>query len=307
MNTAINTNTARGRLTLTVCISTCYGDISIFPTIESIRASRDVVIDRLILIADRTPIPAASQARLKNLGVEFVWNEKEGSLPSKIAQALAMCDTDIFVTTQDDVIFEPTAIAGIERAFRDPAVTMVSSVIQPVPAASMRGSLMDSIIRVPGRIARAWNGGDNYLSSSGRCQSFRTRFMKKMRLPELVNFDAFVYFENKRLGGRMAVAWDSVVRIRPPQTMREQLRPSSRYQNSRLEVLPAFDTDIATEYVIPAGALVGGFLGELVRYPLAALMYVAVYAYTRLFRLAPSKVLKTSWSADASTKQASAK
>ena len=290
-------NDAKKQLSITIGIPTRYGGIDLVPTIESVRASIGVVIDRLLVVADRTPIPPEIKNRLRELGVELVWNDKEGTWVKKIKQMLAMCTTDIFITTQDDVIFEPNTVAEIAKAFEEGEhVTMVSSAILPLVAKTFFESILSVGVRVSGRIASFWNGGDNYLSASGRCLSFRTKFMEKFEIPEqIINADAFLYFKNKELGGVMRHASQSIVCIDQPKTLREQLGPSSRYQISKTELSRYFKNDISAEYRIPLYVGVRAVFAEFLRRPFRTLAYVGVFAYTRARRLPITKIANPFW------------
>ena len=293
-----------GRLSVTVGIPTCYGEASILTTVKSILASRDVCIDRISIVADRTPLPPEVRAQLNELGVHVVWNDTEGSQPKKIKQMVDECDTDILVTTQDDVFFGPHTLAEIVRGFSEnESVTMVCSIIEPLPPKTFVESILSAAVRVPFRIARLWKKGDNYLSASGRCLSFRTSFIQKFRIPEnMVNGDAFLYFENKRLEGIALQATHSIAYIRQPQTLRDQIGPSSRYQIQREELADYFTFDLAPEYRIPLGVGLSAVLIELMRHPVATLLYLPILIYTRIFRQPSKKVFNPLWDLDKSTK-----
>ena len=299
-----NTHTLNKRFTATVGIPTCYGKRAILKTLESIRASEGTVIDRIVVIADRTPFAPEVRKEIEDLGVMFIWNDTEGSQPKKIKQMVDLCDTDILITTQDDVIFDAHAAAEIVNAFcTSDAVTMVSTVIEPLPPKTFVESVLSAAVRIPFRIAKMWNGGDNYLSASGRCLSFRTNLIKKFRIPaDMVNGDAFLYFENKRLGGKMCHAIRSVAYIRQPQTVRDQIGPSSRYQIQQDELASYFDVDLTPEYRIPFFVGFSASAIELFRHPINTAFYLPLLAYTRIFRQPVKKAYNPLWDLDHSTK-----
>ena len=148
-----------------------------------------------------------------------------------------------------------------------------------------------------------WKSGDNYLAANGRCLSFRADFAKQFRLPEkMLGGDAFLYFENRRLGGLMAQATSSIVYIRQPQTISDQIGPSSRYQIQEEELSKYFDFDLASEYRIPFLIGLYAVLLELTHHPVNTLLYLPLLVYTRLFRKSSHKILNTMWKADTSTK-----
>lgn len=292
------------KITITVAIPTRYGGAGLVPTVENIRASKGAEIEKLLVIADRIPIPHDIRERLEELGVSLVWNNEEGTLAKKVKQMIEMCDTDILISTQDDVLFKPDTIARIVDAFNEgEQVTMVATKIAPLPEKSFTGSIIGQAVRIPGRIASLWNRGDNYLAANGRCLSFRTQFAKKFRIPEkLVNLDAFLYFENKRLRGVMRLAEDSVAFIHAPETVQEQVRPSSRFLASQQELAPYFPYNLSHEYRIPFFAGIRAGLAEVALRPLQTICYLFVLAYTRLRRQGTQEALNPFWKIETSTK-----
>jgi cellulose synthase/poly-beta-1,6-N-acetylglucosamine synthase-like glycosyltransferase len=294
-----------GNLTVTVCISTCYGGISLPSVIESIKASKGVLINRLVVIADVTPIPSSIMDTLLENNVEVIWNDVNGTHNKKLMQVRDMCFTDILITTCDDVMFETNTILEIVKIFsQDEKTTMVSTVVMPLSPETLIESVLGSSLRITENIVNYWNGGDNYLASSGRCLSFRNEFFKKFRnIPGIVNNDQFFYFENKRLGGLIEHNPRSVVYIRPPQTLKDHMRPSSRYQFGQYEVQNYFPYSISGEYAIPFRVKVKSFWQEFLLHPVTTLLYVLIFIYTRMFPWEQRRALAPIWSDGLSTKK----
>ncbi len=314
MNTAKNTTKTetvaagiRKPLSLMVGIPTCYGDPSILKVVEKILASRNTVIDRFVIISDSIPLPDTVQTRLRELGIELCWNDEAGSWMEKIKQMVDMCDTDILVLTQDDIIFEPDTISAIAREFeKNYEITMVTSMVKPLPPKTFVENIVSEAVLIPFHITTQWKGGDNYLSASGRCLSFRTGFAKGFHFPkEIVSGDAFLYFENKQFGGRMVQATDSIVYVRAPQTISDQVGPSSRYQVQQEELSQYskyFNFDLASEYRMPFTLIFYAVLVELMHHPINTLLYFPLFAYTRLFCKSRLEALNPMWKADKSAK-----
>ena len=290
---------------LTIGIPTCYGGESLLATIKTIRQSKDVEFNRLIIVADRTPISKSIKKELQDMGVELYWNEKEGSQFKKIKQMVDMAKSDIFISTQDDITFPPQTIAEIVKAFKENQnLTMVGVRVLPLKPETFFESIMASLIRAIDRISQHWNKKQNYLAASGRCLAFRTSHLKKFRIPEkIVNGDMFLYLENKRLGGTFIRPNEAVVYIRAPQGIKDQTGPSSRFQYSEREMTSIFGLEAAQEYRIPKLALFMGTLEEFLHHPISMGLYPFVYLYTRLKKQPQSKVVDPVWDIDTSTKQ----
>lgn len=298
-------NKSDRKLTLTVGIPTCYGGDSLVETVKSLCASRGVPDFRLVIVADRTPISDSIKKELSELGVELHWNEKEGSQMKKVKQMIATLDTDIFVHTQDDIIFHPNALSEILKAFEmNPDVTMVGSRVLPLPPGGSFEAGMASMVRLVDRIGRRWNRGDNRLMASGRCLSYRVSHLRKMNIPEqVINADMYMYLLNHKLGGEFHASRDSVIYIRAPQSFRDQIGPSSRFQFQKEEMAKYFGREMAREYPIPAGALISALIAEFFVHPLALFGYIGIFVMTRVKQQKGRIVRDPNWEVDQSTKE----
>ncbi|MDP2647692.1 MAG: hypothetical protein Q8P35_00390 [Candidatus Yanofskybacteria bacterium] len=293
------------QLTLTVGIPTCYGGNSLVATVKSLRASREVPDFRLVIVADRTPISDSIKKELSELDVELHWNKVEGSQIKKVKQVIATLNTEIFVHTQDDIIFHPNALSEILKAFeRDSGVTMVGSRVLPLPPHGSFEAGMASMVRLVDRIGWRWNRGDNRLMASGRCLSYRVSHLRKIDIPEqVINADMFMYLANRKLGGRFYGSPDSVIYIRAPQNFRDQIGPSSRFQFQKDEIAEYLDMEDLRDYTIPTSALVSAVIAEGLVHPLALFWYVGIFIMTRLKRQKGKIVRDPVWEVDQSTKK----
>lgn len=292
------------QLTITVAIPTCYGGKSLISTAESIYQSTEANINQFIIIADRTPIKPKIARALKKMGVSITWNNKEGSQFKKIKQSIEKTESDIYISTQDDITFDINCIKEIVRTFeQNPKITMLGIRIFPLPPVNFFESIMTTMVRLVDGISTSWNQGTNHLAASGRCLAFRTSHLKKFRIPgTVVNGDMFLYLENKRLRGRFKLARNAKVYIRCPQRLKDQIGPSSRYQFQNKELQNYFNFDISRGYKIPFQVLLSSFLKELMVHPITTISYLAVFAYTRIARQDKKTVSNPVWAVDSSTK-----
>lgn len=292
-------------LSLTVAIPTRDANGSLLETVTSIRASKGVVVDHILVVADSIEISPKLRASLDALGVELHWNDIPGSYSRKISQLVGLCTTDICIATCDDVLFDKNAIAEIVGTFESNSdVTLVSSALSPLlPARTVTGSVLAQGVRIAARIAQLWRSGDNYLSTSGRGMSFRTTHLKRFRDPEnIINYDTFSYFENERLGGAMRYVPSSIVYICPPQTIRDHRGPSNRYRISRNELSNYFESNTISEYQIPFWIRVRAVAEELLLRPMATTLYISLFVYTRIFLKPNAESYNPFWIVERSTK-----
>ena len=267
--------------TVTIGIPTCYGGEALVDAVASIRAS-SVQPDHIIICADRTPLSPKVQQGLEALGATVIWNEVQGSQFKKLKQIVDRVTTDLFVFTQDDILFDKHTLKNIVRAFEfDDAVTLVGARVMPLRPVTMFEATMATMVRMNDRIGRFWNAGQNHLLASGRCLAFRTATIQAGRLPEeVINGDMFLYLENKRIGKKFAYAEDAAVWIRCPQHLQDQLGPSSRYQYSQEEMSAYFNRNLSEEYAMPRSIIVRAGLVELTGHPFAVFGYALVFLYS---------------------------
>ncbi len=290
-------------LTLTVGIPTCYGGETLLATARSIRASEGVGRFRFVIVADTTPITPKERFELKNMGIELIWNKVRGSQAKKIKQLLALTKTDIFVFTQDDVRFTPTTLREIVDDFSlNPKVSMITSRVQPEPPETWFARTLAFGARVAYAVSVKWKNGDNYLSANGRCIGFRMSVAKHYVIhAESINNDAYLYLENKRVGGIYAHEPKSVVYNRIPLKFKEHLNQTSRFRYSQAEMSSYFH-NVDTEYHVPKLLLWQEFISEFFRDPLHGLSYMGINMYAQLVKK-QVKVKNPLWTADISTKR----
>lgn len=293
-------------LSVTIVIPTCYGGDSLITTAESLLASTNIGKFRFMIVSDRNPIKPETKKALEAMGIEIYWNEIVGSQPKKLKQAREMINSDLFIFTQDDIYFYKETLSGLVCAFEeDPALTMAAAGILPKPnPETWVEAGMASNIRMVYHIAKRWNNGDNYLAASGRCMAFRMSTFRKYQIPEkLVNADMYLYLENRRLGGTFRMVPDARVLIRPPQSLKDQIGPSSRFQYQREELSEIFSENLIKYYEIPLYVLLKVVIGELVRSPIGMISYLCVYLFSRICRQSVKVASNPNWNVDQSTKK----
>ncbi len=293
-------------LSVTVVIPTCYGGDSLITTAESILASINIAKFRFMIVSDRYPIKPETKQKLESMGIEIYWNAVEGSQPKKLKQAREMISSDLYIFTQDDIYFYPETLARLVGAFEeDASLTMAAAGILPNPnPETWVETGMASNIRMVYDMAKRWNDGDNYLAASGRCLAFRMSIFKQFRIPDkLVNADMYFYLENRRLGGKFCMVPDAKVVIRPPQRMKDQIGPSSRFQFQQEELSKIFPEDLSKYYAIPISILLTAMFKELFKPPVGIIPYAWIYIVSRILRQPVKIVSNPNWNVDVSTKK----
>lgn len=293
------------RLTLTVGITTCFGDNSILDSVKSIRAAKGVSKFRFIIVADRKPINPWLKKQLKKYDVELIENKVEGGQVSKQKQILKLTNSDLILLTQDDILLEPGTLKTVVEKFeQDPKTVFISILNKPAKATNFFEGCLNVGTNVANRIARYWKNGDNYLSVVGRFMIFRTDFIKKnIKLKEsIATSDAYYYFATKKAGGKYEYLPEVGVLFKNPQNMKEHLRKSSRFQFSRDEMKKYFQK-LDESYKLPKITVLRAMLEECFASPIKFICYLGIFGYTRILKMKPSYVLNAIWEVDLSTKK----
>jgi hypothetical protein len=290
--------------TFVVGITTCYCKDQILETLKSLRASKNVPYFKIIIVSDRGKVSTELRNKIESYDVTLVENDEAKSAQAKQIQILNMIDEEIIIQTQDDVLFDTLTIFNIVKSFSEPGITFVGVKNEPLPEKSLVEAGISVGLRICNKIARNWNNGDNYLACLGRIMAFRTTWMKETYINmEAVSLDAFLYLENKRMGGKYVCIWDTPVYFRSPQNILEHMRKSSRFQYSYIEMksYQRFE-NLDSEYKIPLSVALRAMLSQLLQTPVPFIIYIGIYGYTRLFKIPALKCLYANWEVDISTK-----
>ena len=295
----------KDNLTFTVAIPTYYGGFGLVKTAKSIINSKGVGKFRLIVSVDGNPLQKEVKAQLKKLGAEDIENKKRGGQVTRIKQNISLTNSEIIILTQDDVLFDKHAIANILNAFKkNPNVTMVGARILPTPAKTFFEKIIETGIKVNYFTGKNWKNGDNYLLASGRCLAFKTTQAKKLSIPEeVINADAFLYFENKRKNGQFLAVDTAVVYNKSPQNLKEHLKQSKKFQYSQEELSKYMDASLVKEYSFPKALMVRAFINEFLKNPVYTGLYVLISIYTRIMGKNMYSGATRFWSTDVSTKK----
>lgn len=294
-------------LSYVVGITTNYPKENLVHAVLSLRLNEGV--DKnfpLIVIADSIPVEPRVKKVLKELNVKLIENSFESSAWAKCEQIINMTKADLVLLTQDDLLFDRKTVKNIIKAFEsDPKLTFVGQVNKPLSGGNWVERAIAAGTNVVNRIGESWNNGDNYIAMFGRMMAFKTDWLRKLHVEKnSVSADAYLYFENKKMGGKYLCLWDTPLYFREPSNLSEHLRKSSRFQLSQkeMEEYRRFN-NLGKEYQIPFGIRFKAMADEFVSNPINFVMYLFVYAYTRTMAIPASKCLTAMWEVDYSTKR----
>lgn len=288
--------------TLTIGIPTCYGGASLVKTVESIVRSCEDLSYVIHIVADTTPFNKHVKRKLAKYNTKITWNKIPSGQFAKDKQIIKDCTTDILILTQDDVIFAPDLATKIISEFtQNRSITMLVAKVIPENQHHLVEKIVSIGAYLSNEIAQRWNGGDNYLAANGRCMAFRTSIIKKLSIPDdLVSGDAYLYFENKRIGGKFNYLSSTYIRNKSPIRLKEYLNQSKRFQNTK-EELSKYMIIEEKEFTMPKKVILISFLSVFLSHSLSTIFYLGILAYSRL--TSKSKNISPFWDIDISTKR----
>lgn len=298
-------NEQKQAITYTVGIPTYYGGPGLLKVVRRVLASKGVQPFRLIVCVDGNPLQPEIEAPLREWGVDVVLNEKRGGQLERIKQMIGLCNTDILVFTQDDILFEPNTLQEIVRAFEnDTEATLVCGIGKLLPPRNF----FESVVHVGSDLADAigarWNNGDNHLRVGGRCLAFRMDMAKRLLISEApLSSDVYFYFYNKALHGKFVVAEKAIYLLRSPDNISEHLKQSRKYQLIEKEV-PAYLNRVGITNVLspPFGIVASVFFREFFQKPIRLSLYMVLLVFTRCFGKNLYREKTRFWDTDISTK-----
>jgi len=292
------------KTTFTVALPTYYGAPAIIDAVKSIRASEGVDEFRLIVAVDGNQLKPEIQKKLEALGAEIHLAEKRGGQTARINQIISLCETEILILTQDDVIFHQDTIKNILKMYEMSHPTMIAPKIVPAQSQTFFENVLETGVRINYDIGSQWNNADNYLLAIGRCLVFKTDHVKQFEIADsIINSDAYLYFENKRLGGTFKYAQDAIVTNKSPQKLAEHTKQSIRFQQSKDELANYQKMHVDQEYLIPIGNRVSAAFKEFIAHPVLMLTYTFLKLYTKIKYLQAPPINKPYWETDVSTKR----
>lgn len=299
-----NINSSHQPLSFTVGIPTYYGGPALVKAVESLMASERVQPFRLIVTVDGNPLDETIEKQLKQLGAEIIFNQERGGQVTRIKQLISLCETDILVLTQDDIIFEKNALEKIINVFKsNPDTTMVGARVLAKKSETFMEKVIEIGVSMTHSISDMWNRGDNFLSASGRCLAFRTPHVKKFTIrEEVINSDAYLYFENKKTGGTFQSAVEAKVYNKSPQKIKEYIKQNKKFEISFMENSRYFGKEIEKEYRIPKTYMIKAYAKEFIRSPVLSSSYAMLYCYVNTQKN-PYKNASRFWDTDMSTKR----
>jgi len=150
--------------------------------------------------------------------------------PTRINEILQRSKTDYLVILDaDTVLGSSKAIENILKPFaRDNRIGVVAGNTIPVPGHTFLEKAANNYIYARQALQKKYNFGKKALVAHAYL-AFSRRFLLEYHLPrEVMNGDAYSYFESIRRGFKFSYAHNSVVYYRSPSTIKEYVKQKTR-------------------------------------------------------------------------------
>jgi protoporphyrinogen oxidase len=255
----------------------------VLETVESLWHSIDIVKFPVIVSCYESDITPGLINQLKPFGVKIA-TSTDGSGPAVLMKkAMAATGTDLLLTTKPGVIFDPLSINKLLREFTDdPHLTLASPrILSQNPVSNLQKTLQVGA-RMVDQMSNSWQAGDNYLSVQDKCMCFRTNMLSQIEMSdELVNCDAYFYFENRRLGGKFKSI--SLAKVYAPldTDWNRYLSRVNNFTKSEAELEEYFKLDLKGDYKIPLSISAGTFINQVKNNPIPSIKYLFVLGASR--------------------------
>ena len=160
---------------------------------------------------------------------------------------------------------------------------------------------MNFSIDMKTRMVRKYNRGKNIYTCHGQASAFSKDFIKKIRWPAIIGEDAYSYLLCRKLGFEYVYQDDAAVFFSPPQFLKENLKRSVRFIQSRKEQKVSFPDLAEAEYRIPFILFYKNSGKYFFKNPFFFTIYVSVYLTSAVIA-AFKKPSTVKWIPAASTK-----
>ena len=178
----------------------------------------------------------------------------------------------------------PLGRGGRHRARKN--VGIVASGIKPLPSDSYLGKVLGWHKIWKRKLYENLSEGDNILLCHGRARGFSRQAYENIRWPKVWPEDAYSYLAIKKLGLGFVYCKAAVAYYRSPQTFKDHSRQSIRFLLAEKALAPYFSKqELKKAYTIPKKLFISSAFRGLIKNPVKAVSYLAIYFYCKLLAL----------------------
>lgn len=291
---------------VTIGIPTYEAGNSLILTLKSIyNQSAFHRVEKIILAVDGNRISKNMLYEIRNSKLEIHYFRVRKGQSSRINDIFKLSQTKLLVLTNDDIILEEFTVERLIEEYQKSEVNLIAGNVKSLHSSSFFEKALEIGSLINSLIAAKWNKGDNYLSMNGRLIAISYNYYKKVRIPEMLwNNDAYLYLYAKLNGLSFGRATRAIAYYKLPTNIDEHLKQSKKFQDSLHENQNYFKQPLSEFYKVPIKIRLSALPLAFIENPLAFMIYLATFIFTRIDNIINRKVLHKAgfWPTDISTK-----
>ena len=191
---------------------------------------------------------------------------------------LLMLDADIL---PKDTNFLSQVLAPFMNS---PAVGLVSCPLEPLPANTLVGNILNFSVQLKEELLRENNHADNIYACHGPVRAFRRALTVLHEKDIVVSEDAYSYLLCKSKGFQFAYVTGTFVWFRSPQTLADHFTQSTRFTKGQEGLATIFGTDIVRHaHAIPFSVQLRVLLRNFFKHPVHFIEYLTIFFVSKFW------------------------
>lgn len=244
-------------------------------------------VERIIVACDGCTDTTAQVVRnlMKQFPViELIDDGERFGQIGRLNQFYTLSKSDIFITFDADVTLEGTdVLEQLVAAFSSDEVGLVGGEGAPRTPRFFWEKVFVTWIEIWTAIRQELHSGDNVHNHQGCISALARPLYKQLVIPkEAISNDEYLYFKAKELGFRFVYAKKAVVRYACPTTLRDNLKQSSRFIETKYGLQSFFTFEILPAYAVPRSVKFAAMAKVFFQKPLWVVLAVVAQLCLRL-------------------------
>ena len=280
----------KNRISVTIGILAHNEAANIFNLIDSILFQKSHIsyIEKIIIIySGHNSLKISQELNDKYKGqLTIITDSKRTSKIDKLNRISKLSQSDITLILDGDIVIsDENLVENISKPFIDDEDILITTpVLKPYSTKNLLQKILNTSIKAKIYSSDKWNNGDNYIKAIGRSCAYKTSFLKKITVPNLMTEDFFLYIKSKELGGKIQEIKKSEVKYYLPKNLKDHVRQSSRFLSNERAFNKIISQDSINMYgKIPMKIKLIFFIKMFVINPIHTILYILIFVYSKIY------------------------
>lgn len=242
--------------------------------------------------------------RVKSPLIKVIDDGKRKGKTHRLSQMFKEFNGDILTMFDGDISFVGRdVITHLVDSFNAPKVMLVGGNSTPFPPKSFFQKCVQTTFDVFYRSRKYIKGGNNIFGCTGSILAIRKHLARQIKLPEIINEDAYVYLYCISNGFKFAYQDKAIVLYKLPTNVRDYLRQAFRSHPEAVEIeLRKYFGDLVDrEFARPFKFYLKSIVITFLLNPLEVISMVVIHILCKPFYSIISSRYKLSWFTASST------